>query len=90
MLRGAEARPAATPRPTGCGSTITGAGPMGYGMGTLQVVRHDGKGGLTVEPRPFVVMADNAMVDLGVGQGRKGEGGAGAVGRVLVNSTLPA
>lgn len=40
-------------------------GPMGYGMGTLQVVRHDGKGGLTVEPRPFVVMADDAMVRLG-------------------------
>ena len=40
-------------------------GPMGYGMGTVQVVRHDGKGRLTVEPRPFVVMADNAMVDLG-------------------------
>ncbi|PYQ57865.1 MAG: hypothetical protein DMF53_21575, partial [Acidobacteria bacterium] len=46
-------------------------GPMGYGMGTLQIVRHDGKGGLTVEPRPFVVMADRAMVDLGV-VGEKG------------------
>lgn len=41
-------------------------GPMGYGMGTLQVVRHDGKGRLSVEPRPFVVMADDAMVDMGV------------------------
>jgi tetratricopeptide (TPR) repeat protein len=41
-------------------------GPMGYGMGTLQVVRHDGKGGISVEPRPFVVMADDAMVDMGV------------------------
>ncbi|HEX3556315.1 MAG TPA: VIT domain-containing protein [Thermoanaerobaculia bacterium] len=40
-------------------------GPMGYGMGTVQVVRHDGEGGLTVEPRPFVVMTDQAMVDLG-------------------------
>lgn len=40
-------------------------GPMGYGMGTVQVVRHDGKGGFSVEPRPFVVMADDAMVDLG-------------------------
>ena len=27
-------------------------GPMGYGMGTVQVVRHDGEGGLSVEPRP--------------------------------------
>jgi hypothetical protein len=40
-------------------------GPMGYGMGTVQVVRHDGEGRLAIEPRPFVVMADNAMVDLG-------------------------
>jgi tetratricopeptide (TPR) repeat protein len=40
-------------------------GPMGYGMGTVQVVRHDGKGGITIEPRPFVVMTDSAMVDVG-------------------------
>lgn len=40
-------------------------GPMGYGMGTVQVVKHDGAGGLSVEPRPFVVMADGAMVDIG-------------------------
>jgi hypothetical protein len=40
-------------------------GPMGYGMGTVQVITHDGHGGLTVEPRPFVVMVDQAMVDLG-------------------------
>jgi len=40
-------------------------GPMGYGMGTVQVIAHDGKGGLNVEPRPFVVMVDQAMVDLG-------------------------
>jgi Vault protein inter-alpha-trypsin domain len=46
-------------------------GPMGYGMGTVQVVRHDGKGGLTIEPRPFVAMADDAMVDLGEVKGRK-------------------
>ena len=40
-------------------------GPMGYGLGLVQVVRYDGKGGLTVEPRPFVVMIDGAMVDVG-------------------------
>ena len=40
-------------------------GPMGYGMGTVQVVTHDGDGGLAVEPRPFVVMTDGAMVDIG-------------------------
>lgn len=49
-------------------------GPMGYGMGTLQVVRHDGRGRITVEPRPFVVMVDNAWVDLGrVGEGKAGD-----------------
>jgi hypothetical protein len=48
-------------------------GPMGYGMGTVQIVRHDGKGGLAVEPRPFVVMTDRAMADLGkTGGGPKG------------------
>lgn len=40
-------------------------GPMGYGMGTVQVVRSDGAGRLAIESRPFVVMADDAMVDLG-------------------------
>jgi hypothetical protein len=38
---------------------------MGYGMGKLEIVDHDGKGGLTFEERPFVVMADGAFVDLG-------------------------
>jgi len=40
-------------------------GPMGYGMGLLQIVRHDGKGKLAFEDRPFVIMADHAYVDLG-------------------------
>src|SRR5205085_9404103 len=40
-------------------------GPMGYGMGKVQIIDHDGKGGLTFEERPFVVMADQAFVDLG-------------------------
>jgi tetratricopeptide (TPR) repeat protein len=40
-------------------------GPMGYGMGTLQVVEHDGTGGLKFDDRPFVVMTDKAFVDLG-------------------------
>ena len=40
-------------------------GPMGYGMGKLQIIDHDGKGGLTFEERPFVVMVDRAFVDLG-------------------------
>ncbi|GMU57555.1 MAG: hypothetical protein AMXMBFR33_67010 [Candidatus Xenobia bacterium] len=40
-------------------------GPMGYGMGKLEIVKHDGKGGLTFEQRPFLVMNDQAYVDLG-------------------------
>jgi hypothetical protein len=41
-------------------------GPMGYGMGKLEVIEHDGKGGLAFSERPFVVMTDGAFVDLGV------------------------
>jgi tetratricopeptide (TPR) repeat protein len=41
-------------------------GPMGYGMGKLQVVEHDGKGNLSFQERPFVVMNDHAFVDLGL------------------------
>lgn len=40
-------------------------GPMGYGMGKLEIVEHDGEGGLLFEQRPFVIMNDNAFVDLG-------------------------
>jgi tetratricopeptide (TPR) repeat protein len=41
-------------------------GPMGYGMGKLEIIDHDGKGGLSFEERPFVVMTDQAFVELGV------------------------
>jgi uncharacterized protein YfaP (DUF2135 family) len=40
-------------------------GPMGFGMGLLQVIAHDGSGGITIEPRPFVVMVERTQVDLG-------------------------
>ncbi len=40
-------------------------GPMGYGMGKVEIVEHDGKGHLTFEERPFLVMTDHAFVDLG-------------------------
>ncbi len=40
-------------------------GPMGYGMGKLEIVEHDGQGNLKFEERPFVVMVDHAFVDLG-------------------------
>ena len=40
-------------------------GPMGYGMGKVEIVEHDGHGGLKLEERPFVVMNDQAYVELG-------------------------
>lgn len=40
-------------------------GPMGYGMGLLQIVKHDGRGKLTFQDRPYVIMNDHAYVDLG-------------------------
>ncbi len=40
-------------------------GPMGYGMGLLQIVRHDGNGKLSFEDRPYIIMNDHAYVDLG-------------------------
>jgi hypothetical protein len=39
-------------------------GPMGYGMGLLQIERFDGKN-LTFEDRPYVIMVNQAFVDLG-------------------------
>lgn len=40
-------------------------GPMGYGMGKLEIIDHDGQGGLTFDERPYVVMVDRGFVDLG-------------------------
>ena len=40
-------------------------GPMGYGMGHVEILEHDGRGGLRFEERPFVVMTDRAFVNLG-------------------------
>ena len=40
-------------------------GPMGYGMGTLEILHRDVHGALTFEHRPFIVMNDKAYVDLG-------------------------
>ena len=48
-------------------------GPMGYGMGKLQVIGHDGRGDLRFEERPFVVMQDGAFVDLGTVVGPLGK-----------------
>jgi hypothetical protein len=38
---------------------------MGYGMGVLEILRHDGKGNLSFEHRPYIAMNDRAYVDLG-------------------------
>lgn len=40
-------------------------GPMGYGMGAVEILRHDGQGKLAFETRNFVVMVDQAFVELG-------------------------
>ncbi len=40
-------------------------GPMGYGMGKVEIVEHDGRGALRFAQLPFVVMNDDAFVDLG-------------------------
>jgi tetratricopeptide (TPR) repeat protein len=40
-------------------------GPMGYGMGKLEVLQHDGRGGLRFDQRPYVIMEDRAFIDLG-------------------------
>jgi hypothetical protein len=37
-----------------------------HGRVPLLFLDHDGKGNITFEERPFVVMADRAYVDLGV------------------------
>jgi uncharacterized protein YfaP (DUF2135 family) len=39
-------------------------GPMGYGMGKVQAIDHDGKGVLTVTEHPFVIMKDKAFLEL--------------------------
>lgn len=52
-------------------------GPMGYGMGMLEILRHDGKGGLAFEHRPYIVMVDGAYVDLGTVDGKTAMIGAG-------------
>jgi uncharacterized protein YfaP (DUF2135 family) len=44
-------------------------GPMGYGLGKMQVIDHDGRGHLRFEDRPFVVTEDDAYVDLGTIRG---------------------
>ena len=58
-----RARP--RPSPTPLKAHYYSRGPMGYGMGKLEIVQHDGRGNLRFDERPFVIMADHAFVDLG-------------------------
>jgi hypothetical protein len=39
-------------------------GPMGFGMGKLQVIDHLGDGNLKFAEHPFVIMKDKAFVEL--------------------------
>ena len=39
-------------------------GPMGYGMGLLQIERFDGRA-FTFEDRPYIIMRDDARISLG-------------------------
>ena len=41
-------------------------GPEGVGMGSVQIIRHDGAGHVSIEDRPFVIQNDQAYVDLGL------------------------
>ena len=45
--------------------TAYNRGATGHGLGKVQIVRHDGKGGVRLEDRPFVVMKTGATLDLG-------------------------
>src|SRR5262249_1560829 len=40
-------------------------GATGHAFGSVDIVRHDGRGGLTFETRPFVIMTEGATIDLG-------------------------
>ncbi|MBM4357112.1 MAG: hypothetical protein FJ096_03295 [Deltaproteobacteria bacterium] len=40
-------------------------GPMGFGMGRVQVIDHDGLGHVAIEDRPFEIMKADGMVSLG-------------------------
>jgi len=51
--------------PATAGAHYYSRGPMGYGMGKLEIIEHDGKGNLSFEERPYIVMENGAYIDLG-------------------------
>jgi TonB family protein len=40
-------------------------GPMGYGMGKVDVIQHDGQGTVKHEVRPYIIYQDGQTIDLG-------------------------
>lgn len=46
------------------------SGPMGFAMGKLEIVDHDGSGNVSFEERPFVVQNGATRIDLGAFSGR--------------------
>jgi tetratricopeptide (TPR) repeat protein len=59
-----EIRGAAAAGPYDLGVHYYAQGPMGYGMGLLQIVRFDGEA-FSFEDRPYVIMKDQAYLSLG-------------------------
>ncbi len=55
----------ATAGPYAIGVHYYRQGPMGYGMGLVQIVRFDGKD-FAFEDRPYLIMQDEAYVSLGI------------------------
>jgi hypothetical protein len=59
-----EIRGAPTAGPYDLGVHYYNQGPMGYGMGLMEIVRFDGRG-FSFDDRPFVIMKNQAFVSLG-------------------------
>jgi len=59
-----EIRGAPTAGPYDLGVHYYNQGPMGYGMGLLEIVRFDGRG-FSFDERPYVIMKNQAFVALG-------------------------
>jgi hypothetical protein len=58
-------------------------GPMGYGMGKLEVIEHDGRGNLTFAEYPFAIMKDKAFVELATWSGARAHSGATRPGSAI-------
>lgn len=53
---------------TRVGVRLCRRGPTGTPMGVVHVMEQDGRGHVSVRPRPFVIMQEGALVDLGTFQ----------------------